>query len=464
MIFENATIITMNTKRHIITNGAVVTDGKNISAVGKTREIIERFPEESRIDCNGGILMPGLVDTHVHISQTMLRGLLEGDGPADFFDWLVKYIWPMQGNFTHEDGLASASLTVLEMLKSGTTGFIEVLLGEPYGFDGIAEMCARSGIRACLGRTVMDPPAEVAERIGMHPGMWEKREDCIPTALDAFDRWNGAGEGRIQVWFGARTPGENNRPSLYDELGRLASERGMGITVHLSEMPEDIAYARSQGFRSPTEFAHAHGLLGPRTIFAHYIETDAADWELVAKTGTNVSHNPASNAKEGWPVAPVSGMLAAGVNVTLGCDGGPVNNAMDLMRDLRLVSYAARIREQTPKLLPPETVLEMAVLNGYRAIGLSGQAGVIQPGMRADFIIIDTDKPHFEPMWNPAAAVVYAASGADVDTIVIDGQVIMQARKVLTIDEDAVLEDVRRRYHDLARRTGVDIRPIWPVL
>lgn len=464
MIFDNATILTMNTDRHIITNGALVTDSRKISAVGKSREIIERFPGEKRIDCNGHILMPGLVDTHVHISQTMLRGLLEGVGPVDFFDWLVKYIWPLQGNFTYEDGLASASLTVLEMLKSGTTGFIEVLLGEPYGFDGIAEMCVRSGIRACLGRTVMDPPQDVAARIGMHPGMWEKREECMPAALAAFDRWNNAGDGRIQVWFGARTPGENNRPSLYDELGRLAAERDMGITIHLSELPEDIAYARSMGFRSPTEFAHAHGLLGPRTIFAHYIETDAADWDLVAKTGTNVSHNPASNAKEGWPIAPVSGMLAAGVNVALGCDGGPVNNAMDLMRDLRMVSYAARIREKAPKVLPPETVLEMAILNGNRAIGHAGRAGVIEAGMNADFIIIDTDKPHFEPMWNPAAAVVYAASGADVDTVVIDGQIVMHGRKVLTLDEEAIMEDVRRRYHEIAKRTGVDIQPFWPIL
>jgi cytosine/adenosine deaminase-related metal-dependent hydrolase len=464
MIFENATIITMNKKRHIITHGAVVTKGTSIAAVGKSLEIVERFPGEERIDCNGHIIMPGLVDTHVHISQTMLRGLLEGEGPVDFFEWLTKYIWPLQGNFTEKDGCASASLTVLELIKSGTTGFIEVLLGKPYGFDGIAEMCVRSGIRACLGRTVMDPPPEVAERIGMHPGMWEKREECIPAALTAFDHWDQAGDGRIQVWFGARTPGENNRPSLYHELGRLAAERDMGITVHLSELPEDIAYARSLGFRSPTEFAEAHGLLGPRTIFAHYIESDAADWDLVAETGTNISHNPASNAKEGWPVAPVSGMLAAGANVALGCDGGPVNNAMDLMRDLRMVSYAARIHEKAPKVLPPETVLEMAILNGYRAIGLSEQAGAIHPGMRADFIIIDTDKPHFEPMWNPVAAVVYAASGADVDTVVINGQVIMQGRKVLTLDEEGILEDVRRRYHDIAKRTGVDIRPVWPVI
>jgi cytosine/adenosine deaminase-related metal-dependent hydrolase len=460
MIFENATILTMNPRREIITHGAVAVAGKKIVAVGKSAEIIEKYPEKTRINCNGNVLLPGLIDTHVHTAQAMLRGCADDLG---LLDWLFKRVWVLQGSYTAEDGRASAALCALEMIKSGATSFIEAMLAERYGIDGVAEVLLQSGMRAAIGKIVMDLPSYAKSESQMHPGMVEDGAASVQNTLAAFDRWNGAEDGRLQIWFGARTPG-GVTPSLYDEISRLARARGMGITMHLSEVTEDTDYAVSQGFRTPTEFALAHGLLGPRTVLAHCVWTDAGDWRILAETGTHVTHNPASNAKTATGIAPVQRMLEAGVNVSIGCDGGPSNNTYDMLRDMRLVSYLANLKEGDPTAVPAETVLEMATLNGAKAMGLEAELGSLEPGKQADFIVINMDAPHLTPAWDPVSTLVYAACCTDVDTVVIAGQVVMQGRRVLTLDEGAILEDIRGRYREVARRGGIQIGPRWPVV
>lgn len=465
MIFDNVTILTMNPARQVVTHGAVGVKGSFITEVGKSREIVEKYPGARRIDGRGNILLPGLIDTHVHLGQCMLRGISEGKRYPDLTQWLIKLMFPLQGSYTEEDGRASAALCMLEMLKSGTTGFIECLLAENYGFDGIAEVAVQSGLRAALGKVVMDWSPEMRDRMGMHPGMWQTRESSIRHTLAAYDRWNGAGDGRLQVWFGCRSAEPANNPTLFDEVGHLARSRNMGLTIHLAERDSDRVYAESQGYRSHVEFARGHGLLGPRTVLAHCGASDADDWKLLGASGTSVAHCPANNAAAGWRTAPVVDMLAAGVNVALGCDSTPSDGNMDVLRDLRVAAHVARARAQTPLVMPSETILELATLNGARAMGLAPEVGSIEAGKRADFIIINTDAPHLTPVWNPVAAVVFAAQGSDVDTVVVDGKILMQGRQVQTLDEGAILEDVRRRYLDVARRAGAAaIRPVWPVI
>jgi cytosine/adenosine deaminase-related metal-dependent hydrolase len=460
MIFENATIITMNPKREIIADGAVAVTGSAIAAVGKTKDLIDKYPDKKRFNCNGNVLMPGLIDTHVHLAQAMIRGCADDLG---LLDWLIKRVWVLQGSYTEKDGKASAALCALEMIKSGTTSFVECMLAEVYGFDGVAETIIESGMRAALGKIVMDLPAYAQAENVMHPGMVEDGQTSVNNTLAAYDKWNGAADGRIQVWFGPRTPG-GVTPGLYDHISALARERNMGITVHLSEVREDLQYAASQGHRSPIEFAQAHGLLGPRSVLAHCVWTDENDWKLMADTGTHVTHNPASNGKTATGIAPVHGMLAANVNVALGCDGGPSNNSYDMIRDMRMVSYLANLREEEPTVVPAETVLEMATINGAKAMGIEDQAGSIEVGRRADFIVIDMDKPHLTPAPDPVSTIAYAVHGSDVDTVVIDGQLIMESRKVLTLDEESILDEARRRFPQVMERAGLNIGPRWPVV
>lgn len=460
MIFSDAIIITMNNKREIISNGALAIEGNQIVAVGKTKDICEKYPDKTVFSFNGNIILPGLIDTHVHTAQAMLRGCADDLG---LLDWLAKRVWVLQGNYTHEDGKASAALCALEMIKSGTTAFIECMLAEVYGIDGVVEKIIESGMRAAIGKIVMDLPSYAKSENLMHPGMIEDGETSVNNTLKAFDRWNGAADGRIQIWFGARTPGGVS-PELFDHLGKLANERQMGFTVHLSEVIEDIEYAQSKGFRSPTEFALTHGILGPRTVLAHYVWTDEKDWEIVSSTGTHISHNPASNGKTATGIAPIQGMLNAGVNVSIGCDGGPSNNTYDMIRDMRMVSYLANIREKDPTVVPAETVLEMATINGAKALGLEDEIGSLEMGKKADFIIIDIDKPHLIPVWDPVSTIVYAAHGSDVDTVVIDGKIVMKNRNVTTLDEEAIKEDIRDRHARVSDRSELKIGPRWPVL
>ncbi len=460
MIFEHATVLTMNEDREIIEDGAVAIQGNKIAAVGKSRELNEDYPNEQPINCNGNVLMPGLIDSHVHLAQAMIRGCADDLG---LLDWLIKRVWVLQGSYTEEDGAASAALCALEMIKSGTTSFIECMLAEAYGFDGAAETIVKSGMRAALGKIVMDTPSYAQAENVMHPGMVEDGDTSVNNTLAMYDKWEGAGEGRIQVWFGARTPG-GVTPELYDRISALAKERDMGLTVHISEVREDLDYAEGQGFRSPVEFCQAHGLLGPRSVLAHCVWTDEADFKLLAETGTHVTHNPASNAKTATGIAPINGMLESGVNVSYGCDGGPSNNTYDMIRDMRMVSYLANLREQDPTVVPAETVLEMATINGAKAMGLDEEIGSIEVGKKADFIIIDMDKPHLTPAPDPASTIVYAAHGSDVDTVVIDGKIVMQGREVKTLDETSIIAEARWRFPEVIKREGVDIRPRWPVV
>lgn len=460
MIFTHATIISMNSRREIIREGALRVEGSRITDVGKTADLVETFPGEEQFDCGGMVLLPGLIDTHVHQAQAMIRGCADDLG---LLDWLIKRVWVLQGSYTEDDGQASAELCQLEMIKSGTTSFIECMLAEVYGFDGVADVVEKSGMRAALGKIVMDLPSYAQAENVMHYGMVEDGDTSVNNTLAAYDRWEGAADGRIQVWFGARTPG-GVTPGLYDRISALAAERNMGITVHISEVKEDLDYAAEQGFRSPVAFAEAHGILGPRSVLAHTVWTDEEDFKLLARTGTHVTHNPASNAKTATGIAPIHGMLGAGVNVTLGCDGGPSNNTYDMIRDMRLVSYLANLRESEPTVVPAESVLEMATINGAKAMGLEKEIGSIEPGKKADFILVDMDKPHLTPAPDPVSTIVYAAHGSDVDTVVIDGKMIMEHRNVRTLDEERIVKEARRRFPEVMQRGELDIGPRWPVL
>jgi len=458
MIYEHGTLITIDAQRRIITDGALVAQDGRIVAVGKTKELRKRFPAEPRTDLRGRVVTPGLVNTHIHLAQAMIRGCADD---MELLNWLGKRVWVLQGNYTEEDGRASAELCILEMLKSGTTAFVESMLAGRYGFDGIAEVVIRSGIRAALSKIVMDVATYAAKDNWMHPGMIEDRETTLRDTLAMYDKWNGAGDGRLAVWFGPRTPG-GVTPELYREISALARERNMGVTVHLAEVQADRRYLKEEHGQRPAEFAEAVGLVGPNVLLVHTVWMDAHDIDILARTDTNVSHNPASNAKLASGIAPIPEMLAAGVNVGLGTDGGPSNNTYDLVREMRLASYLHKVRTLDPLVMPAETVLEMATINGAKAMGLEEEIGSLEVGKQADFVVFDLDKPHVTPGVNPVSTLAYAATGTDVNTVVIAGQVVVQDGQVLTMDEERILRQARERAEAVWRRAGIEFEPRWP--
>jgi len=460
MIFENATLITVDAERRIIRDGAIAVSGSRIVGIGKKRDIRAEFASDrERVDLQGMLVIPGLVNTHVHLTQALIRGCADDLGLIDF---LVKRVWVLMGNYDHDDARLSAELCILEMLKAGTTAFVESMLVLHYGFDGIARAVESAGIRAALSKTVMDLPSYI-EGHPMHPGMVEDPEAAFQEALDMHAKWDGAAGGRIQVWFGPRTPGGCS-PELYRQMMAAARERDMGVTMHLAEVQEDVRYIRQQYGMRPVEFVESVGMVGPRVLLAHTVWLDEQDIQRLAETGTHVTHNPISNSKLASGIAPVPALLAAGVNVSLGTDAGTCNNTYDLIHDMRWASALHKVNHLDPTIVPCETVLEMATINGAKAMGLEDEIGSLEVGKRADFVALDMDKPHLVPAPDPVSALVFAANGSDVDTVVIDGQIVVRQRQVLTMDEERILGQARERAERLYHRVGGGYGPRWPVL
>jgi cytosine/adenosine deaminase-related metal-dependent hydrolase len=460
LILSHATVITVDTARRVIRDGAVAVVGGRIAAVGKSAEVERAFPHLPVRDCSGEVVIPGLVDTHVHLAQALLRGCADDRA---LIEWLTERVWVLQGNFTPEDGRASAALCIAEMLRGGTTTFLECLLAQRYGFDGIAEVVAQSGIRACLAGITMDTATYATRSNAMYLGMVEPGDGGFTAVLEAFDRWHGAAEGRVQVWFGPRTPGGCS-PALFRRVGEAARERDTGITVHLAEVRDDIRFLREEYGCTPGAFAAECDILGLKTVLAHGVWIPPEDFPLLAESGATVAHCPNSNSKLASGIAPAPEMLTAGVNVALGCDGGPSNNTYDLLREMRAAAVVHKARTLDPLLLPGETVLEMATINGARALGLQDEIGSIEAGKKADLVVVDFRTPHLVPAPNPVSALVYGASAADVDAVLVDGRLLVDRGRVLTLDERAVACEATERAEALYARTGLTAELRWPVL
>ena len=460
LIVENGLIITIDKERRIIKDGALAVDNGEIIDVGKTKDLKSKYSGDIVINADGKIVMPGLVDTHVHLAQALIRGCADD---CSLITWLKDRVWPLQGVYTHEDGKLSAELCILEMIKSGTTTFLECMIHSRYGFNGIAETVIKSGVRAVLSKIVMDLTGYAKEESIMAKGMIEEREATIKEALEMHEKWDGAGNGRIKVWFGPRSLGAVT-PDLYREVRELADKHKMGITLHINEVKQDSEYTLKEFGKLPVEFFKDVGIVGKDVVAAHMVWAKDKEIKILAETGTNISHCPASNMKLASGIAPVEKMLKMGVNVSLGCDGGPSNNTYDMIREMRLASYLQKVHTLDPLSLPAETVLEMATLNGAKALGMENLIGSLEKGKRADFIIINHRKPHLTPMYNPVSNIVYAASGSDVETVVVDGKIIMKDRKVLTLNEEEILEKAAEQGLKIPQRAGIEIKPRWLVL
>ena len=460
MLFTNATIITMNPTRDIITGGAIAIKDNRIAAVGKSDALLRQYSGEQLIDVKGKLILPGLIDTHVHLAQALIRGCADD---MALIQWLCERVWVLQGNFTHDDGYVSARLCIAEMLKSGTTTFLESMLAHRYGFDGIARAVEESGIRACLAGIVMDIGTYATQSSSMHPGMVESRETSLFGVLDMHSKWHGAANDRIHVWFGPRTPGGVSS-ELYREMSDYAHQRDMGITMHLAEVEADKIFLNEKYGLSPVYYAESVGLLGPKTVLVHMVWLTRADIDKLAETRTSVSHNPSSNSKLASGVCKVPQMLASSVNVALGCDGGPSNNDYDLVREMKLAAIIHKAVTNDPLIVPAETVLEMATINGARALGLEQEIGSLEAGKKADLVVIDLNRLHTTPSPNPISSLVYAATGAEVDTVVVDGRIVVEHGQLLTVDENEVMEQAHQHAGALYRRAGIEIKPRWPVL
>ncbi|MBI4259231.1 MAG: amidohydrolase [Actinobacteria bacterium] len=463
LLVTDVTAVTVDDRRRIVTDAAIAVDGDRIVEVGKAVDLLERYRAAEVLDGRGMVAIPGLIDAHLHSPQTILRGV------ADDVPWrpyLEDFIWPIQGGYTPEDALASMRLTLLEMLKSGTTCFVDPLVHTRYGFDGLAQAVVDMGLRGVLAKIVMDQ-AGLAEQMGViHPGMVEAEESSLAEAERVLQAWFGGGGGRVQVWYGPRVPREPAvacSPEFYARVSDLAGEAGSGITVHLAGEREDVPFFRREFGMRPVEFARKYGLVGGNVLIAMGTWISEEEVPVLAETGTSVVHCPQPNMKLASGVARVPAMRRAGVNVALGCDSGAQNNALDMIREMKAASLLHVVSTMDAAALTAEDVLEMATIAGARAIGRGADLGSLEAGKQADVVLVDMRKPHTTPVFDPVANLVYAAHGGDVDTVIVAGRLLMRGREVLVADEQEILEEADRRGREVVARAGVSVAPEWPV-
>jgi cytosine/adenosine deaminase-related metal-dependent hydrolase len=457
VILDNCTAVTLNGRREIVTGAAVAVVGDSIAAVGKSAEVREQYPGEPVRDLHGWVVMPGLVDGHFHLPQTLLRGAAD---ELPIPRWMGERIFPLEGAFTPEDARASARLAVLEMLKAGTTAFLETLILGRHGLDELSEAIAETGIRAVLPRGVTDGGGYL-DSAPLHGGLEESPDEALADAVAVAARWKGS--DRIRIWLGPRSTGGCSE-ELLRRMVELARAEGMGLCQHYAQSAGEPGFIRERFGASQGEFLERLGMLGPDVVLLHCTALEPEDIEALRGTGTHVVHCPTGPAKVGNAVTPVHELLQASVNVALGSDGAPANNGCDMIRDLKWVGYLQKLRQRDATVVPAETILEMATLGGARALGLDGLTGSIEPGKRADLIVIRTDGPHWTPNLNWVSNLVYASSGADVDTVIVDGDVLMEGRELKKLDEERIIRGARERSAGVFARAGVEVPQPWPVL
>lgn len=460
MLFIHAKIITVNPLRHIIEDGALLVKDSIIADIGKTESLLSKHLDEEVINLNGQIMMPGLISLHVHLAQSLIRTAAD-DLPL--IEWLCERVWRMQGCFTKEDGYVAAKLTIAEMLKSGTTTFVEALFAERYGFEGAVKAVCDSGIRGCLGKVVMDQPRYATqEETSMHEGLIEG-EESLEKSIECFEKYDGMGDGRVEVWFGARTPGGVSE-DLYRRMVKEARSRNIGVTMHCAEVKADREFFASKN-HSPMTYCQELGLLAPRTVLAHMVHLDSNDISILSESGASVAHCPTSNAKLGSGIARVNELLKAGVPVGIGCDGCPCNNVMDQLQEMKLASLLPKALHGDPSLVPAEKIIEMSTIIGAKALGKDKEIGSLEVGKKADFITINlTDKLYAQPQRDPVSMVVYIATGADVDNVIINGKFVVKNKELLTLNEAEIINEANIHGEKVRVRANCPGGTKWPLI
>ena len=399
-------------------------------------------PAAREIDARGGYLLPGFVQTHVHLCQTLFRGLAD-DLPL--LDWLKRRVWPLEAAHTPDTLAASTRLAVHELLRTGTTAVLT--METVHDTDAVLEALAPTGIRATVGKCLMDVRGEAPERL------YEPWRAGIDASLDLRRRWHGQADGRLRVAFAPRFAVSCSRP-LLEAVAAESAASGLLVHTHASENRDEVALVRAQTGLGNMAYLAQVGLASSRLCAAHCVWVDDAEQGVMAERGVHVLHCPGSNLKLGSGIAPVVAMRARGIGVSLGADGAACNNRLDMFDEMRLAA-TLQAERQGPGALTARDVLRMATRGGARALGLEAEIGSIEPGKRADLILVRADAPHLLPGADPWSTLVYAARGTDVELTMVDGRILVEGGVPTGLDGAAVADEARRSARMLMSRAGL---------
>ncbi|MCQ2971226.1 5-methylthioadenosine/S-adenosylhomocysteine deaminase [Methanobrevibacter gottschalkii] len=430
----------MNDNTILIKNALILSPNTNFenkqSILIKDNLIAEISPDidESNvskiIDATGKILLPGLINTHTHLSMTLFRGLAD-DLSLD--SWLNDYIWPMEANLNGDYCYIGALLGAVELIKSGTTTFSDMY----FYMEDVARAVDESGIRAVLSYGMIDFGDE------------DKRKNEINENLELFKSCEGMGNGRIKVFLGPHSPYTASEELLI-QVRELADEYDMGIHIHVSETQKEIVDISSEKGLRPFEYLDKIGFLGPDVVAAHCVWLSDNEIEIIKKNNVKISHNPCSNMKLASGIAPVSKLIENDICVSIGTDGASSNNNLDLIEELKTASLLQKVSTLDPKVLTSDETLSMGTIKGAETLGLESEIGSIEVGKKADIILIDTNSANMIPDSSSLSSnIIYSANGLNVDTTICDGKILMENKKLTVLDEGEIYQKARQAIKEL---------------
>ncbi|MGH7531538.1 MAG: 5'-deoxyadenosine deaminase [Gemmatimonadales bacterium] len=431
-MLRGARIVTMDAQRRIV-DGDVLIENGLISAVGRPAIRPSGRQSPTVIDCSGMAVLPGLVQAHVHLCQTLFRGLADD---LALEAWLERRIWPLEAAHTPDSVYWSALLGAAELLLGGTTAVLDMETVRHTGaaFEALEEI----GIRATAGKCLVDQvPAELCEPTGQ----------ALQESADLCARWHGAADGRLRYGFAPRFAPSCSGP-LLRAVSDLAEQAGAVVHTHAAETPVELEMVKRATGYEEIAYLDSVGIAGPRAALAHCVWASREDIARLARQGTSVVHCPSSNLKLGSGIAPIPEMLAAGCHVGLGADGAPCNNRLDAFTEMRLAALIQKPR-LGPDALPAGDALALATVGSARALGLEAEIGSIEVGKRADLAVVDLGGAHLQPdEADLISRIVYSARAADVRHVLVDGRIVVRGGVLRTAD----LAEIRRAANVQARR------------
>src|SRR5882672_4014906 len=438
ILIKGGAIVTMDQENSIVRGDVLIRNGR-IQDVGVKTNV----DADEIIDAAGCAVLPGFVQTHVHLCQTLFRG--SADDLA-LIDWLKQRVWPMEAAHTAESIRASARLGIAELVRGGTT--CALTMETVKHTEEVLQVVEETGFRATVGKCMMDKGEEVPA------GLLEQTRESIRESVELIEKWRGAASGRVRCCFAPRFAVSCTR-ELLSEVAALAKKHQVMIHTHASENRKECELVESETGRRNVAYLDSLGISGAHVVLAHCVHLDTEEMETLARTKTNVAHCPSSNLKLGSGLARVAEMLARRIPVSLGADGAACNNRLDMFTEMRTAALLQKLAHG-PEALPAGRALRMATIDGARALRLEKEVGSLEAGKHADVIVVDLARPHSIPVREDlVSTLVYSAGSSDVRTTMIDGRVVMRDGELLTLNEADVIADANREAKALADRAGI---------
>ena len=453
VLISGGAVVTMDAERRVLRDGAVAMRGDRIVAVGPRQVVEAQVTAREVVDARRFVVMPGLVNTHVHITgDPLVRGYIPED--LDFMENIFGWLTPLHWLQTEEDQRISAQLAAAEMLLSGTTCFLEA--GTVLALEPVVEGLKQIGIRGIVGDWVMErafnPEDDQTAMIDRALAQLEDEVARFPRTDDAM------------VWAWPNLVGhQTNTDPVWRFAKQLADAHGLGVSAHMSPSPGDAAWYLETLGRRPVEHLAQLGVLGPNLSLTHAVHVDEAEVALLAESGTNIAHCPIAALKGGYGVTTLGRfpeMARAGVNLTLGTDGGATS---DLHRCIHLAAGLSKDARRDTGLFPPEKALEMATIDGARSLQIGDSIGSLEVGKKADLVLHDTDRPEWRPLHDIPSQLAWVADGRSVHSVWVNGRRVVEAYRLTTLDQDRLYAEAETAARALIARSGLPDRRSWPV-